>query len=110
MSAVVAALPILRQAKKVHVLCWDEEESPSVHGAPLDLVGYLRQHGVEVDWRHGGPAPEKLGDELLSRTFDLGADLLVMGCYGHSRAREWVLGGTSRSILASMTLPVLMAH
>jgi nucleotide-binding universal stress UspA family protein len=38
------------------------------------------------------------------------ADLLVMGCYGHSRAREWVLGGVSRTILQSMTLPVLMSH
>ena len=51
-----------------------------------------------------------LGELLLSSAFDLGADLLVMGCYGHSRAREWVLGGASRSILQSMTLPVLMAH
>lgn len=47
---------------------------------------------------------------LLSRTFDLEADLLVMGCYGHSRVREWLLGGTSRVVLQSMTLPVLMAH
>ena len=51
-----------------------------------------------------------MGDLLLSRAFDLDADLLVMGCYGHSRAREWVLGGTSRTVLQSMTLPVLMAH
>jgi len=41
---------------------------------------------------------------------DLGADLLVMGCYGHSRARELVLGGASRTVLGSMTVPVLMAH
>lgn len=45
-----------------------------------------------------------------SRAFDLEADLLVMDCYGHSRAREWILGGTSRTVLQSMTLPVLMAH
>jgi nucleotide-binding universal stress UspA family protein len=54
--------------------------------------------------------PEGLGEILLSRLSDLGADLLVMGCYGHSRAREWTLGGASRTILASMTVPVLMAH
>jgi nucleotide-binding universal stress UspA family protein len=47
---------------------------------------------------------------LLSRCSDLGADLLVMGCYGHGRAREWVLGGASRTVLETMTLPVLMAH
>ena len=47
---------------------------------------------------------------MLSRAFDLDADLLVMGCYGHTRARELVMGGMSRTVLASMTLPVLMAH
>ena len=57
-----------------------------------------------------GGAPAELGEFLLSRTADLSADLLVMGCYGHSRTREWVLGGTSRTLLAAMTLPVLMAH
>ncbi|HEY1231506.1 MAG TPA: universal stress protein, partial [Ramlibacter sp.] len=45
-----------------------------------------------------------------SRCADLGADVLVMGCYGHSRAREWLLGGASRTVLSSMTLPVLMAN
>jgi nucleotide-binding universal stress UspA family protein len=51
-----------------------------------------------------------LGELLLSRVADLGADLLVMGCYGHSRAREWILGGASRTLLGAMTVPVLMAH
>jgi nucleotide-binding universal stress UspA family protein len=50
------------------------------------------------------------GEALLSLAADVGADLLVMGCYGHSRARELVLGGASRTVLRSMTLPVLMAH
>ena len=50
------------------------------------------------------------GAQLLSLAADVGADLLVMGCYGHSRAREWVLGGVTRTILQSMTLPVLMSH
>jgi nucleotide-binding universal stress UspA family protein len=108
--AVAAALPILQRARKAHVLCWSEEPVALVEGGRLDLRSYLRRHGVEVDWHHGGPEPEALGEVLLSRTFDLGADLLVMGCYGHSRAREWVLGGASRSVLNSMTLPVLMAH
>jgi nucleotide-binding universal stress UspA family protein len=47
---------------------------------------------------------------LLSRAADLGADLLVIGAYGHSRVRELLLGGATRSILQSMTLPVLMSH
>jgi nucleotide-binding universal stress UspA family protein len=55
-------------------------------------------------------APESVGDALLSLAADTSADLLVMGCYGHTRAREWVLGGATRTVLKSMTLPVLMAH
>ena len=51
-----------------------------------------------------------MGDTLLSLAADVDADLLVMGCYGHSRAREFVLGGASRTVLRTMTLPVLMAH
>jgi nucleotide-binding universal stress UspA family protein len=50
------------------------------------------------------------GNMLLSRAFDLSADLLVMGAYGHSRLRELVLGGATRTVLSSMTLPVLMSH
>ena len=108
--AVTAAMPLLQRAARVHVLAWDEEPAPAIEGHALDLDGYLRLHGVEPQWHHGGPAPEHLGDILLSRAADLSADLLVMGCYGHNRAREWVLGGTSRTVLRTMTLPVLMAH
>lgn len=61
-------------------------------------------------WHREGPEPAALGDRLLSHVADAGADLLVMGCYGRSRAREWVLGGVSRTVLASMTVPVLLAH
>jgi len=108
--AVAAAVPLMQRARKVHILAWPTEEA-RVGGASLDLDGYLRQRGIEAVWhREGGGEPEFLGELLLSRAFDLQADLLVMGCYGHSRAREWVLGGTSRTVLRSMTLPVLMAH
>ena len=51
-----------------------------------------------------------VGDVILSRAADYGVDLIVMGVYGHSRVREWMLGGASRTLLASMTVPVLMAH
>jgi nucleotide-binding universal stress UspA family protein len=108
--ALQAAMPFLQRAGRVHVLSWSEEGAPRFGGKGLDLQGYLRVHGVEAVFHHGGPAPDELGEILLSRVFDLGADLLVMGCYGHGRAREWILGGVSRTLLSSMTLPVLMAH
>ena len=65
---------------------------------------------MSAQWHRDPGEPAEIGELLLSRCADLSADLLVMGCYGHSRAREWVLGGTSRTVLHSMTLPVLMAH
>ena len=107
--AVSAAVPLLQRARRVHVLSWGKEEE-DVAGARLDLDGYLKLRGVEPTWHREGEEPDFMGDLLLSRAFDLDADLMVMGCYGHSRAREWVLGGTSRTVLQSMTLPVLMAH
>ena len=61
-------------------------------------------------WHWEGPETSSIGELLLSRTYELQADLLVMGCYSQSRAREWLLGGASRTLLESMTLPVLMAH
>lgn len=108
--AVAAAMPLLQRAGRVHVLAWDEEPLLEVSGHRLDLDGYLRLHGVEPTWHRGGRVPQDFGEILLSQVSDLDADLLVMGCYGHSRAREWMLGGTTRTILRSMTLPVLMAH
>jgi nucleotide-binding universal stress UspA family protein len=110
MRAVVAALPFLQQARRVHVLTWGDAPEQAIGGARLDLASWLHAHGVDATWHRGGPEPERIGELLLSRVFDLGADLLVMGCYGHSRAREWILGGVTRTVLASMTLPVLMAH
>ena len=107
--AVSAAVPLLQRARSVKVVSWLGHDA-TVLGDPLDLAHYLKLRGVNATWHHEAAEPEHLGDVLLSRCFDLGADLLVMGCYGHSRAREWVLGGTSRTVLRSMTLPVLMAH
>ncbi len=109
-SAVSAAMPLLQQARRVHILSWAGVEEDVIGGDGLDLNGYLKLSGVDATWHRQGEEPESLGELLLSRAFDLGADLLVMGCYGHSRAREWVLGGTSRTVLQSMTLPVLMVH
>ena len=108
--AVTAALPLLRQAKRVYVLSWGEEAAPGIGGQGLDLARYLDSHGVAFTWDRAGAERQQVGELLLSRAFDFGADLLVMGCYGHSRAREWILGGASRTLLQSMTLPVLMTH
>lgn len=108
--AVAAAMPLLQRAGRVHVLRWAKEPEPEVAGQRPGLRSYLHLHGIDAVWHEGGQQPDAVGELALSRAFDLDADLLVMGCYGHSRARELVLGGTSRTVFKSMTLPVLMAH
>lgn len=108
--SVAAALPLLQQAQTVHVLHWSKEPPPAVDGPSLNLGGYLHLYGIEPVWHEGGDEPADVGELALSRACDLGADLLVMGCYGHSRVREIVLGGMTRTLLRSMTLPVLMTH
>jgi len=109
--AVAASLPFLQRASRIHVQSWGEHVDNEIFGAQLTLDNYLKRHGVDVTWhREIGAEPDAMGELLLSRCADLDADLLVMGCYGHSRAREWVLGGTTRTVLRSMTLPVLMSH
>ena len=65
---------------------------------------------MKAELRRYSETPASTGELILSMAADLGADLVVMGCYGHSRAREWALGGATRTLLASMTVPVLMAH
>lgn len=105
--AVGGALPLLQRATQVHVLSWSTEAGPQ---GPLGLDGYLQLHGVNARWHHRGEEPRDLGELMLSQAYDLSADLLVMGCYGHARAREWLLGGVSRTVMESMTLPLLMAH
>jgi nucleotide-binding universal stress UspA family protein len=108
--ALAGALPLLQRARQVHVLSWDEADTPGVD-ATAPALRYLQRHGVaaQAHAQHSRP-PRELGEALLSQAADLQADLLVMGCYGHGRAREWALGGVTRTVLQSMTLPVLMAH
>lgn len=108
--ALSAALPLLRQADQVHVVMWNDSQTPHSPADAAPLLACLQRHGVVAEVHAQGPATSQLGDHLLSLAADLGADLLVMGCYGHARIREWVTGGVTRTVLASMTLPVLMSH
>jgi len=80
------------------------------HIPGADIAGHLARHGVKAEV-HAVVAPDlDVGTALLSAAADFGTDLMVMGGYGHSRLRELALGGATRHILASMTMPVLMSH
>jgi nucleotide-binding universal stress UspA family protein len=75
-----------------------------------DIAVYLARHGVKVDVQRIDARDIDVGNMLLSHVANDSADLLVMGAYGHSRLREVVLGGATRTILGEMTVPVLMSH
>ena len=108
--AVIDAIPLLQRADTVHVMAVNPRagDHGTVPGADIGL--YLARHGVRVDIKADHGAEIDVGNELLSRAADLDADLIVMGGYGHSRLKERVLGGVTRTILESMTAPVLMSH
>ncbi len=109
--AVSAALPLLKRAKMVDVVVLNAPAVPDVSAevSGADIVANLKRHGVtaELSLQRTGT---DIGNALLSLAADLNSDLLVMGGYGHSRFRELLLGGATRTVLEAMTLPVLMAH
>jgi nucleotide-binding universal stress UspA family protein len=111
--AVHDALPLLQRAENVTVVRLkehkDEPRGSRIPGADIALL--LARHGVKAEVSAGDRVDDvPLGDMLLSRASDLGADLVVTGAYGHSRWQELVMGGATRSMLESMTVPVLMSH
>ena len=109
--AVRDAMPLLEQAKTVEVVCFNPEKS-SDHGElpGADIGLHLSRHDIKVDVQILEAKNIDVGNALLSHIADRGSDFLIMGGYGHSRLREAVLGGATRTILQSMTVPVLMAH
>lgn len=102
-QALRTSLPFLRRAREVHLVSWGDDTAQKA-------LAFLRHHGVEARLDASSDTSGDVAGRLLSRVADVSADLLVMGCYGHSRARELVLGGVTRTLLESMTVPVLMAH
>jgi nucleotide-binding universal stress UspA family protein len=110
--AVHDALPLLAGAASVTVLIVDPSSGGASHGEEpgADIARHLVRHGLPVEVRRVIGAGVPAGDVLLNEAADLGADLIVMGGYGHSRIRELMLGGVTRTLLRQMTAPVFMAH
>ena len=106
--AVTGALPLLRRAREVHVATWSRQPLAAPFSG-IDIGVFLRRHGIESTL-HRSPASSHVGEELAALAQTLRADLVVMGCYGHSRMSERVLGGATRSVLTTLPLPLLMAH
>lgn len=109
--AIAGALPLLQRARLVRLVVVNPSQQHQLGEADpgADMAAYLARHGVAVDVvvEH---APDGAGEALLARAEGGEASLLVAGAFGHSRYREWVLGGVTRDLLQRARVPVLFSH
>ena len=110
--AAFDAIPLLSAAEVVRLVAVDPHRSDAKTGlAPAaDFAASLARHGLKIESHVTYSGDIAVADALLNMLADVGADLLVMGCYGHSRIREMLFGGVTRQILQQMTAPVLMSR
>jgi nucleotide-binding universal stress UspA family protein len=108
--AVADAMPFLAKAKTIDVVIVASERPKSDEVAGADIGHHLARRGLKVEVKRIVATDTDVANTLLSHAADTSADFMVMGGYGHSRLREFVLGGATRGILSSMTVPVLMSH
>jgi nucleotide-binding universal stress UspA family protein len=106
--ALADAMPLLERAQTVEVFTAGEQDIGDLPGA--DIAAHLARHRIDVEVFRFAGIESSVGDALLNRAADIGADFVVMGGYGRSRFREYVLGGVTRHVLQNLTLPVLMSH
>jgi nucleotide-binding universal stress UspA family protein len=106
------ALPLLLNAKQVTILAINPQRGVGGHGdvPAADIALHLARHGLKAEAAHTVARDIADGEALLSYAADIGADLIIAGAYGHSRARELVFGGVTRTLIAEMTAPVLFSH
>jgi nucleotide-binding universal stress UspA family protein len=108
--AIGDAMPLLQKAKKVEVVMVASKGSKSDEAPGADLAKHLARHGLQVDLKRITSPDIDIASTVLSHAADTNADLIVMGGYGHSRLREFILGGATRGMLEAMTIPELMSH
>jgi nucleotide-binding universal stress UspA family protein len=108
--AIADAMPLLGKAKAVDILIVASEAPKSNEIPGVDMAGHLARHGLKVDVKRIVAKDTDVASTILSHAADTSADFIVMGGYGHSRLREFVLGGATRGMLGAMTVPVLMSH
>jgi nucleotide-binding universal stress UspA family protein len=103
-------MPFLVQARAIELVTVSGEPAKSDELPAADMVGHLARHGAKAELKRIASTQIDIADSILSHAADASVDLLVMGGYGHSRMREFLLGGVTRGILASMTVPTVMSH
>jgi len=110
--AVHDAIPLMKDAQWVHVIDIDNSKSVSndTLGASVPITEHLSRHGIDAEATTYPKTEIEPGDVLINHAADHGADLIVAGAWGHTRAREYIFGGTTRTLLDHMTVPVLFSH
>jgi len=108
--AIADSMPFLRKAKQVDVVMVSNGKAKTDEVPGADLGAHLARHGLKVDVKRVVSPDTDVASTVLSEAADTDADMIVMGGYGHSRLREMVLGGVTRGIFESMTVPTLMSH
>jgi nucleotide-binding universal stress UspA family protein len=108
--AIADALPVLERAKRVYVVTVTNEKAIDAERSSAELAKHLARHGVDIVLDLVDAAGRGVGEVLQSYVAAHQADLLLMGAYGHSRIREFVLGGATRSMLAHPPVPILFSH
>lgn len=108
--AVADALPLLERSKSVDVITVASKDNNRGEISGADVAHHLARHGLKIDLKRIVAPDSDVASTILSYAADSSADLVVMGGYGHSRLREFVLGGATRGMLSSMTVPTLMSH
>ena len=108
--AVADSLPFLKKAKQVEIVIVASKAGKNDEVPGVDLGQHLARHGLKVDVKRITSPDIDVPSTILSYAADSSADMIVMGGYGHSRLREFILGGVTRGILETMTIPALMSH
>lgn len=108
--AVTAAMPLLEKADRIYVLSADEGDTMTAMESAERLARQLRRHERSAEARCVVPGDHAIPEAVLEAAVDVGADMLVMGAYGHSRSREFVFGGFTRHVLNAGRLPVFLSH
>jgi nucleotide-binding universal stress UspA family protein len=108
--AIADAMPFLEKAKRVELVIVTNEHGKKDEIEGADMGQHLARHGLKVEVKRIDGGGIDVADALLSHASDSGADFIVMGGYGHSRLREFILGGVTQSMLRSLTVPALLSH
>jgi nucleotide-binding universal stress UspA family protein len=108
--ALAEALPFVARATRTVIVAVDAGNGEPEQTRPADVARHLRRHGPSIELFLDESGGRPVADVILDRAIGMSADLIVMGGYGHSRAREWVLGGATREMLGQSDFPILMAH